>query len=173
MDKTECQPCTIQHIDGQIETQQLKPKDSYYSHYSFTFKYGFSIPQSVKVNQEYLIYDLSDMISSVGGTLGMCIGFSFTGLMSAFIQFIQNYLRPFCGSLWRKRRISSVKTKKNEDKLSNVIHIGQKNNYWGMDQNWKLEMITSRLENVETNLETVAEKLEKLIKEHDALGNDH
>ena len=30
--------------------------------------------------QEYLIFDMVGMIGSVGGSLGMCIGLSFSGL---------------------------------------------------------------------------------------------
>ena len=31
--------------------------------------------------EEYLIYDNIHLIGSIGGTLGMCIGFSFTGII--------------------------------------------------------------------------------------------
>ena len=35
-----------------------------------------------KVYEEYLIYDAMGMIGSVGGTLGMFVGFSMTGTIS-------------------------------------------------------------------------------------------
>ena len=48
------------------------------------------------VNEEYLIYDTITMISSVGGTLGMCIGFSFTNIIAnifALIQKLRNIIK--------------------------------------------------------------------------------
>ena len=49
----------------------------------------FDPPEMVTMHDEYLIYDEVSMIGSIGGTLGMCIGFSFTNLMSCFLNFIQ------------------------------------------------------------------------------------
>ena len=40
----------------------------------------FSSPPKVSVKEEYLIYDSVSMISSIGGTMGLCIGFSFYNL---------------------------------------------------------------------------------------------
>ena len=37
----------------------------------------FATPVKVNVKEEYLIYDGVAMISAIGGTLGLCIGFSF------------------------------------------------------------------------------------------------
>ena len=39
--------------------------------------------------EEYLIYDAISMVGSVGGTLGMCIGFSFTGIISFLMKILQ------------------------------------------------------------------------------------
>ena len=41
---------------------------------------------STTVYEEYYIYDAISMVGSVGGTLGMCIGFSFTGLISSLMN---------------------------------------------------------------------------------------
>ena len=46
---------------------------------TFGIIYTFLISDSITVYDNYLIYDTITMIGSVGGTLGMCIGFSFTG----------------------------------------------------------------------------------------------
>ena len=40
------------------------------------------------VQQEYLVFDLVGMIGSAGGTLGMCIGFSFSGVTTYILDFI-------------------------------------------------------------------------------------
>ena len=42
----------------------------------------FSSPPKVSVKEEYLIYDSVAMVSSIGGTMGLCIGFSFYNLTS-------------------------------------------------------------------------------------------
>ena len=53
----------------------------------------------VKVKEEYLIYDGVAMISAIGGTLGLCIGFSFYNL--------SNYLIG-----WLEVRIKSINVKR-------------------------------------------------------------
>ena len=50
--------------------------------YSRSFGYYFLPPQTATVHEEYLIYDFAGILGTIGGTLGMCIGFSFVGLMS-------------------------------------------------------------------------------------------
>ena len=48
------------------------------------------------VYEEYLVYDAIDMIGSVGGTLGMFIGFSMTGVISwIFIYFKSMHFSNF------------------------------------------------------------------------------
>ena len=55
---------------------------------TFGFLYHF-YDNSTTVYEEYLIYDAISMVGSVGGTLGMCIGFSFTGIISFLINILQ------------------------------------------------------------------------------------
>ena len=43
----------------------------------------------VIVNQEYLVYDCIGMVGSVGGTLGMFLGFSFLDLMFSLVNHLQ------------------------------------------------------------------------------------
>ena len=70
--------------------------------------YGFS-SNSTTVYEEYLVYDIVSMIGSVGGTLGMCIGFSFTGMISFVIDFIENGIRIVEGKL-TKQKLSKGKS---------------------------------------------------------------
>ena len=53
------------------------------------FSYTFHTSHKTTVNEEYLIYDSISMIGSVGGTLGMCIGFSFTNVVTSILNFIK------------------------------------------------------------------------------------
>ena len=46
-------------------------------------------PPRVQVQEEYVIYDLIAVISAIGGTLGLCIGFSFTGFTHAMIGVLE------------------------------------------------------------------------------------
>ena len=56
----------------------------------YEFRYEFSEHKG-KVFEEYLIYDIMGMIGSVGGTLGMFIGFSMDGVVSWAISSIKRY----------------------------------------------------------------------------------
>ena len=58
---------------------------------TFGFMYHF-FDNSTTVYEEYLIYDAISMIGSVGGTLGMCIGFSFTGMISSLMNILRHVL---------------------------------------------------------------------------------
>ena len=46
-------------------------------------------PEQLTVYQEYVVYDAIGIIGSVGGTLGLFIGFSFSGLISELIDAVQ------------------------------------------------------------------------------------
>ena len=48
----------------------------------FFFGYNFAQPATITTHGEYLIYDAIGVIGSVGGTLGMFIGFSCNNAMS-------------------------------------------------------------------------------------------
>ena len=43
-----------------------------------------------EVNQEYLIYDITGFVGSVGGTLGLFIGFSFRDIVEIILDLGQN-----------------------------------------------------------------------------------
>ena len=59
----------------------------------YQFYYEFANSENrCNIFQEYLIYDTMGMIGSVGGTLGVFIGFSMTGLISTAID----YFRKCC-----------------------------------------------------------------------------
>ena len=53
------------------------------------FKVKFMSPARVKVKQEYLIYDAVSMISAIGGTLGLCIGFSFREVSGVVLGYLE------------------------------------------------------------------------------------
>ena len=59
--------------------------------YKFSLIYQFSKNETI-VFEEYLIYDLISMIGSVGGTLGLFIGFSFNNVVSDILYQIKKCL---------------------------------------------------------------------------------
>ena len=78
--------CTTLEYSGQVTSI---PSASLWNG-TFIFLYKFLSSNSTTVYNEYLIYDAVSMIGSVGGSLGLCIGFSFTGMVSCLINIIQN-----------------------------------------------------------------------------------
>ena len=49
----------------------------------------FSNPPKVRVKEEYLLFDMVTMISAIGGTMGLCIGFSFGDITKWMIGIIE------------------------------------------------------------------------------------
>ena len=58
----------------------------------FWLWYQFEDDQDTIVYEEYLIYDTINMIGSLGGTLGLFIGFSFSNVLNVIISFIKSCL---------------------------------------------------------------------------------
>ena len=46
----------------------------------------------IEVHTEYLVYGINELIGSIGGTLGLFIGFSFIDLLSRLINTIKKFL---------------------------------------------------------------------------------
>ena len=77
-------PCNIMEYQGYKTHEEKKGNNK-----TVTLKYSFAPPFLTSVQQEYLIFDITGMIGSVGGTLGMCIGFSFSGVTTTILEFIK------------------------------------------------------------------------------------
>ena len=66
-------------------------------------QYKFSFPLRAKINQEFLITDTIDLVGSVGGMLGLFIGFSFSNMITCIIGYIGAFLasrNKFSDALW-------------------------------------------------------------------------
>ena len=90
--------CSILQYTGKIFYEEIYEKEYQSINYNeevykIKFKYVFASPETVTVYEEYLIYDTIGMIGSIGGTLGMCIGFSFATTISTMLSFFQRKLR--------------------------------------------------------------------------------
>ena len=60
------------------------------------------------VNTEYLICDLNSMIGSIGGTLGLFIGFSFSNFISFAISHLKIFLNHYIFSRDDDERVLKV-----------------------------------------------------------------
>ena len=80
------------------------------SKYIAEFKYKFALPLKSKVYQEYLIIDSIGLVGSVGGTLGVFIGFSFNNLIICIIEYIQSLIERKLGrhKLSLKKMIKTI-----------------------------------------------------------------
>ena len=81
-------PCNVLQYIGEVSgTLKLDHNDDYIT---FAVRYQFTPPQMTITYNEYLIFDTIGALGTVGGTLGIVIGFSLTGVISGFIVFLKN-----------------------------------------------------------------------------------
>ena len=78
----DCKPnCKITQYSGRITYQEKSD--------TIAFRYSYSAPEMTTIHEEYLIYDSVGLISAIGGTLGIFIGFSISNTFSKFLHYIQ------------------------------------------------------------------------------------
>ena len=87
-------PCHILEYKGKVKFEE-DIAEANLTKYDLQFGYAFTPPEMTIVYNEYLIFDTIGLIGSIGGTLGMCIGFSFSGLISKMFEFITSYYDEF------------------------------------------------------------------------------
>ena len=83
-------PCKIIEYTGETTSDNKR-----YSNKIFTLKVRFGSPGMSLHYTERLVFDLVGMVGSVGGTLGMCIGFSFSGLTSTILGNIKSSIKSY------------------------------------------------------------------------------
>ena len=91
MNMNECSSsCSILQFKGKIVHEV-----NINNNHTIQLAYSFGAPEFLKLYQEYLVYDTINMFGSVGGTLGLLFGFSFTNVIAVIIQFIQKLRQQF------------------------------------------------------------------------------
>ena len=92
------------------------------------FRFFYRLPSnSIKIYEEYFIYDTISTIGAVGGTLGMCIGFSFTSLISSLLNILKNMIYTNNPKIANKKLSKSknqnglFNDKQLEDKLEKIM----------------------------------------------------
>ena len=89
--------CIINSYNGKVHMKSdiiMEVDDE--SQQGIIFWYSFNEPSYVKVYEEYLIYDTLGMIGSVGGTLGLFIGFSFMNVITFLINTMEKIFPCNC-----------------------------------------------------------------------------
>ena len=71
---------------------KMKSLDGYFNNSKSTGLDYLYLSGYIEVHKEYLVYELDDVVGSIGGTLGLFIGFSFLGLLKYFCETVKNYL---------------------------------------------------------------------------------
>ena len=82
----ECfEPCDTLEFQGIIrKSRKGNTTKSLLMHVSFN-------SYNVEVHEEYLVYNEVDLVGIIGGTMGLFIGFSFSGFMTYIITFLNDY----------------------------------------------------------------------------------
>ena len=76
------------------------------------FEMVYATPARVNVKEEYLIYDMVSMIGAIGGTMGLCIGFSFKDCARWGLSYVEQSVNWIVSrSIDRKVPISSWNAK--------------------------------------------------------------
>ena len=117
-----------------------------------TFAYAYMSPGTALVYEEYLIYDLVGVFGSIGGQLGLFLGFSFVGMMSFCLNHLQLWMNHDQN---QESKNSDTHEKKNINKTKDIL--------W--HQMSKNSQFQERFSKMEVNL---AELYERVIK----LSND-
>ena len=115
-----------------------------------TVDYRFAIPLITKVYEQYVICDFITMIGSVGGTLGLFIGFSFSNMFVCIIEYLQRLLTAF----------------KNYFRISDTVFNNDNDNETSQNENLnKTIQHLDRITLIEIQLEQTEEKLATMEKE--------
>ena len=84
-------PCETLEYAGTVYDVSTIPEETRNESTSiFQMNYKFSTPELTTEYKEHLVFDTVNMIGSVGGTLGMCVGFSFSGIISNTLDLIKS-----------------------------------------------------------------------------------
>ena len=75
-------PCNIEIY---TENSQIIERMSDKRNMTLIIKYE---SMAIKVSEEYLVYDFANFIGTLGGSLGLFIGFSYTGLIGIIIDIL-------------------------------------------------------------------------------------
>ena len=79
--------CTIREYTGKVDYEE-----PIQDNHTFGMTVRFARPYKMTTYEEYLLYDFTELVGSVGGTLGLFIGFSFYDIILK-ITYLINFMR--------------------------------------------------------------------------------
>ena len=97
---------------------------SYACSHAYRFRFVFANPGKVTVTTEYLLYDFISTLGNVGGTLGLFIGFSFSGLISYVLNGILKIvdsMNEWIGSKKDQTKVTIVQEKSHEINKGKIV----------------------------------------------------
>ena len=86
--------CEIEEYSGIIDYEEEKSMSETENLYLRLYL-RYARPYKISVSKEYLIYDFIGMIGSVGGTLGMFIGFSFFDVIGRLSTYLKTIIMSY------------------------------------------------------------------------------
>ena len=146
-------PCTrLDYAWLEREDYPIWNKQGLQENHTVTYLLLRGSPKRVSVDEEYLIYDFVAMISAIGGTLGLCIGFSFF---------------DFCGFILSHLELGIEKFKRDRKVVSNPVIREVRSSHEMINEKLKVISISiakvgAKMSTLENNMETLQMKMIKL-----------
>ena len=138
--KTTCYPaCTQVTFDIASKYQDEVGKPG--AKHNMIIAYKF-ITTKIKVEEEYLIHDFVGMLGSIGGTLGLFIGFSFLSGISYILKYVQVFIKEF---------ISKKSNKLDDVKKQKIIEVMPR----GQDQMSDFDDLIIRIQKIEARVRMI------------------
>ena len=108
-------PCTTLTYKGEV-----KNRDSIDSKYQALFRFSF-FHDRVKVKQEYLMMDLEAMVGEIGGTLGICVGFSLMELTNLLLGWLNLLISWIASKLEKQGRIQVTPAERGDNPPTRLL----------------------------------------------------
>ena len=83
--------CDWVEYHGAKLTSYYNSDNSKWKYFHYWWSYHFD-NELIEVQEEYLMYDIIGLIGTIGGTLGLFVGFSFLDLSSTFMHFFASWI---------------------------------------------------------------------------------
>ena len=100
-------PCTkVEYFIASEKSHNISNKKT-------VFRISFD-PQSMQVQEEYLVSNIVAVVGAIGGTLGIFTGFSFTGFVSTSMIFFQQVANRLKNKAGNDKDSPSMQTSTNE-----------------------------------------------------------
>ena len=157
----ECAHKLCMTLDYSGDSYRSKFLEHSHKNASNGFSYLISSNSST-LYEEYLIYDAISMISSVGGTLGMCIGFSFTSIISSLMNILQQGIMFIKIKFSNQRRLKSQNGSLNKMIETDITHLGEDFNKCNSEKNPKDYALNTRVMNLEKQFAEICMKLKTM-----------